>query len=512
MDAPPVVDPPRTGTGRRAVVWPRVARAAAAGVLVVVVVVLVGWALDAPSLTRILPGWPVTTPWTAVGLAALAVSVGAQTWPASSTAVSRAVGAAAGALGLVVLGEYASGSAGLIDTALWPVGVGALQAEFPGRPSPQTAVMLVVVAGSALLQRSTATRAVRAWVVLSLMGWTIASVSVLGYLFGRASPFFLSGGTGMGILTALCFLLLVLAGVAARPERPALSWLLQSPHRTLTTQVAVGVIALPVAFRAVDLALLQSGWPEAAALTIAFAVCAAGVLVAAVFLGTGAAARSTAQELSAAPGTAAAPAPKDVLTRALDEVPPVAVLVTATGTPTTPAAATGADEEGGGFLLRRLVRDHHAPEGDASAAPGPGAAWGSIPTVRVDPDRLVDADDLLGRLAEWQEHRTRPATVVVTVEGLSALDSALGVGTGHFVARAVLARALGASHTAAVAVLLGDDRFVLAQPAASSWVFRLRRGISGTIGVAAGTVGLRVEHDRTGVPSPPTSRAQGDDD
>ena len=105
----------------------------------------VGWATGILRLTRVYPGWPPMTPWTALWLAALGSAIVVQSGSAAPTRVwaGRGVAAVVGVLTVVVLAEYASARSFGVDQVWFGQAVRKLQSTWPGRPSPQTAMAVL---------------------------------------------------------------------------------------------------------------------------------------------------------------------------------------------------------------------------------------------------------------------------------------------------------------------------------------------------------------------------------
>lgn len=462
------------------------ARVLEAIVLTVSAVVLLGWALGIPSLTRVMSDWPVVTPWTSVGLGALAVSLGLQSLPqARSVTIGRGVGIAVTVLGALILLEYASATTLGLDQWLWGDRVAQYQSEFVGRPSPQTAVLLVALGIVSVLQSDDRTRPVRLWLVMSLLTWVVASVSILGYLFGQASPFFLFGGTGMSLLTALGFALLSLAAAAARPDRPPSTWITRSPNARMIVTALLLLILLPFVFRGAQVLLESWGVTDAGALTGALVITAAAVAAVTVFLGT-----------DYRSGPPAAPTPSS-------DAGPFATL-TAALQPKELHIAVQVDasrrSRNDGFLLRRLAaeqrQDDSSPGSPAGQEPAPAA-------VLLDPQHLVSAEEARERFLAWQAEGRAPAALDVHVDGLVGVTHALGADTSRYVFRVLLRRLFEASHGESLGCLVSDTRVILLQPSAASWSFRIRRVLTETIVLPNGSVLVSVD----AAPTPPAQEA-----
>ena len=223
------------------------ARGAVAAVLGVTVSAWAGWMTGRQYLTRIFASWPVMTPWTAVLLSALGVSILVQLGVVSGPRVwfGRAVAVAAGAVAVVFL--LRTRPVGRRVDLLWfGDEVRAVQETWPGCPSPPTSstvALLAVAVGLTSVDQRWA-RVARAMGLAFATG--LAFVSIGAYLFGALSIVTVTPSTGVAISTALCLTLLGLAAVLARPDLNPVAWMLQRPDRASLVQLAGVVGAIPV--------------------------------------------------------------------------------------------------------------------------------------------------------------------------------------------------------------------------------------------------------------------------
>ncbi|BBY41437.1 hypothetical protein MMAN_55710 [Mycobacterium mantenii] len=221
----------------------RSARTAALAVLIVAAVTWMGWATGVDGLTRIYPSWPPMTPWTALWLAALSAAILAQSGHPSRGRVwvGRALAVLVGVLAVVILLEYTSvGSLG-VDQVLFGDVVRGRQTSWPGRPSPQTAApVLLLAAAVALIRVDRGTRLV--WPVCLGGSGAIPFVTVGAYLFDALALVGVSPSTGQALSTASALLLLIAATSLARPDRFPLAWLFARPDRRSLVRLA-GILA-----------------------------------------------------------------------------------------------------------------------------------------------------------------------------------------------------------------------------------------------------------------------------
>ncbi len=261
----------KTGSHARAeVISPRWGHAAVGAVFVIAATNWVGWAIGIDEFTRVLPSWPHMTPWTAFCLTALGAAIVAQTGRTLRVGVrvGRGLAVLTGVVAVVFLAEDATGGSFGVDLVRFPQAVHAWQASWPGRPSPQTAVSLLLLSIAVALIQADRWRAGRIG-RLCMVGAAVAPViSAVAYLFGAVPIHGVTPSSGMGIFTVLGILLLVAATMLARPDRNSLGWLLARPDRRVLTRIVAVLAGLPITVGFSRLALLALGLPESAALAL----------------------------------------------------------------------------------------------------------------------------------------------------------------------------------------------------------------------------------------------------
>ncbi len=212
-------------------------------VLAVAVLTMVGWATGIDQLTRIYPKWPPMTPWTALWLAALVAAILVQSGhPSRGRAwAGRGLATTVGVITVMVLAEYAGAQLPGLDQLWFGPAVRLRQSSWPGRPSPQTAssVLLLAVA-VALIRVDRWTRV--AWPACLVGGAAIPFVTLGAYLFNALAIVGVTPSTGQALPTALALLLLVAATSLVRPDRLPLAWLLARPDRVSLVRLA-GILA-----------------------------------------------------------------------------------------------------------------------------------------------------------------------------------------------------------------------------------------------------------------------------
>lgn len=233
-----------------------------------------GWATRTPVLTRIYPTWPPMTPWTALWLAALAVGVLVQSGEPSQVRVrvGRGLALAVGVVAAVVLAEYATGRAFGMDQVWFGDAVRTLQSTWPGRPSPQTAIsvlLLSIAVGLGIVDRRWA-------VTVRTLCWMAAmaspGITFLAYVFHAVSLLQVAPSTGMALSTALGLLLLGAAVVLVRPDRGLAASLLTRPDRQSLLRLAAIIAGFPLLVGVSRWAFLAIGLDNDAALTFSTAL------------------------------------------------------------------------------------------------------------------------------------------------------------------------------------------------------------------------------------------------
>lgn len=262
---------PRLGLEANLARWGRVAVVV---VLVVAALDWMGWATGIEGLTRVYRTWPQMVPWTALWLAGSAAAILVQTGQPSRVRVraGRGMAVVVGVSAVAVLAEYVSGRSLGLDQVWFGDAVRTLQSSWPGRPSPLTAASVLLLAAAVALTRVDRRWICVVWSVCVLGAGVLACVGVVAYVFGAMSLVGMPPSTGLAIATALAVLLLVVATLVARLDRPPLAWLLGRPDGIAVLRLyglAVGFVILVALSR---LAFLALGCSQNAAFAFSLAV------------------------------------------------------------------------------------------------------------------------------------------------------------------------------------------------------------------------------------------------
>jgi len=207
--------------------------------------VLLGWTFNVPILRSILPGQPQMVPLTAITFILASVSL--------ATLKNKFLVSGAGALAVVliallIISEYVGGLDLGFDKLIFSRPLESTVPSFPGRPSPHTAIDLLLI-GSALLLSRTMGRPYRMAQKLALTAALIASLALVGYIYDVAFLYSISAHTGMALHTALIFIALSLGIVFIHPEQQLTSFVLSDTaggsmvRRLLPASIAIPIVA-----------------------------------------------------------------------------------------------------------------------------------------------------------------------------------------------------------------------------------------------------------------------------
>ena len=170
--------------------------------------------------------------------------------------------------------EYATARSFGLDHALFGEAVRIRQSSWPGRPSPQTASAILLVAAAVALTRLDSPDLV-AWAGCMVSVGMVAFVTAAAYLFDAMALVSVSSSTGLAISSALALLLLVCAASVARPDRSPLAWLLARPDWRSLVRLAGILAAFPVVVALSRAILLGLGLGEHAGWTVSIVLGAA---------------------------------------------------------------------------------------------------------------------------------------------------------------------------------------------------------------------------------------------
>jgi PAS domain-containing protein len=195
-------------------------RAASVAVLLLGGVTLLGWLLEIPTLTSVVPGGVAMNPTTALAFMVGALALWLQRARPVADArregpVRLASGGAAlvAVLGLLTLVGYLLGRNLGLDQVL-------LRGQLGGnRIAPNTGLNFLLVGGALALLDTETRRGARPAQWLALLTAVIAASSLLGYAYGVGALYGIASYIPMALNTALAFALLALGILGARPDR-----------------------------------------------------------------------------------------------------------------------------------------------------------------------------------------------------------------------------------------------------------------------------------------------------
>jgi PAS domain S-box-containing protein len=267
----------------------RIVTAASAGMAGTGGLVLAGWALDAPALTRLLPGLPPSAPAAGAAFVLLGVALGCVgrppvAQPGTGRRVGYLVGRALAALvalfGALVLVQYLAGVDLGTDRLLFPQAVRSLPTGVPGRPAPLAALAFLTGGLCLAFLDSDRRRGHRPAAVLTGLLAVTALVALLGHAYGA---WYLRGRenvTGLSVSAALVSLLLVAGVLLARPDRPlAPSLAGGGAGGVLARRLGPALVALPFGIGLLQAAAGRAGLDDPATRVTLATLCSILVLL-----------------------------------------------------------------------------------------------------------------------------------------------------------------------------------------------------------------------------------------
>jgi len=210
--------------------------------------VLLGWTLNLPLLQSIVPGQPQMVPLTAISFILASVSLATLKSKRRLAVVSVLCALAVILIAALIISEYLGKLDLGFDTLLFSRRLEVSDRSFPGRPSPHTAIDLLLIGSALLLSRRTG-RAYRVAQGLALTAAMIASLALVGYIYDVAFLYSISAHTGMALHTALIFIALSLGILFIHPEQQITSFVLSDTagglmvRRLLPASIAIPIVA-----------------------------------------------------------------------------------------------------------------------------------------------------------------------------------------------------------------------------------------------------------------------------
>jgi signal transduction histidine kinase len=212
-------------------------------------VVLLGWTFNLPILRSILPGQPQMVPHTAVAFVLASLSLvflikkrKGERFSITSVVCSLAVITIA----ILTISEYAAGRDFGFDRLLFSGQLQVIDQSFPGRPSPHTAIDLLLVGCALLLSQSNGS-SYRVAQGLALAAAMIASLALIGYIYDVTFLYSISSQTGMALHTALIFIALSAGILFIHSEQKLMSFILSdTAGGIMVRHLLPATIAIPI--------------------------------------------------------------------------------------------------------------------------------------------------------------------------------------------------------------------------------------------------------------------------
>jgi signal transduction histidine kinase/ActR/RegA family two-component response regulator len=190
-------------------------------------------------------------------------------------------------VGAATLLEYSTGRSFGIDTLLFSRQTQQWMTLYPGRPSPQTCINLVLLAIAMALCQLTQCNRMPGWIVqiLAATSLTFSFVASVGYLFGITFFYGVAPKLGMALHTAIAFALLSVGLLLLTSETGFLSEIFsEGAGGRLARRVLPATIVLPLLSAVILFAGQRHGLYESA-FTVACLIVICTVLPAAIAVG-----------------------------------------------------------------------------------------------------------------------------------------------------------------------------------------------------------------------------------
>jgi signal transduction histidine kinase len=222
--------------------------------MIIGALVFLGWALDVLWLRRLPPDPIVMLPNTSVGLMMAGMALWLLRREHASThprRIGRTLASAVFLLGLISFIERLTGLDVGIDRLLFADDL----SRFPYRPvglMATNSTICFTLAGASLLTMEIETR--RGWrpsQLLAAAGLSIATLALVGHLYGASPLYAIDRAAGMALITALAFCTLLVGLLLARPHRG---------HVALLTADDLGALLARRLLPATILVPLLLGW------------------------------------------------------------------------------------------------------------------------------------------------------------------------------------------------------------------------------------------------------------
>ncbi len=210
----------------------------------------VGWVIDSSRLTDWWGTGISIKANSAVAITAMGVALLIAAFMRPGHSLVHLLGGFAASLGALTLFEHLSGYDLGIDTLLFHEPAGAPATAAPGRMGPPAAASLMVL-GAALFFVSHRTKARVLSVALPIVVVGVATLSLIGFLYGAQAMYTIPRLTGIALQTATMLLALGVSLIALQADR--------DPTRTLFEDSTAGILSRRIIVAAV-IVPLALGW------------------------------------------------------------------------------------------------------------------------------------------------------------------------------------------------------------------------------------------------------------
>ncbi|MGE5813514.1 MAG: sensor histidine kinase, partial [Acidobacteriota bacterium] len=247
--------------------------------------VLAGWVLDNDLLKG--AGHAITMkPNAAIGLAACGLALLIGGIDASGARRRFACGAAilVGVIGLLTLSEHVVGWDLGIDQLLFAEVAGAPATVAPGRMGPNASTSLLL-AGLALASAQAESARVARWSQrFALVVASLATIAVVGYVYGARELYSVSRYTGIAWPTAVTLLVIAIGILFVRPELAPMSTILsRGPGGIVARRMLLPAVVVPLALGYAGVIGLEGGFYDAGLGTALLSVSVVAVLAAVIW-------------------------------------------------------------------------------------------------------------------------------------------------------------------------------------------------------------------------------------
>src|SRR5581483_5735267 len=276
----------------------RFTRFCAALTIAIGALVLAGWAFDVGSLKSIFPGLVTMKANTAACLVLTGLSLlGLEQEAFGARAAGLALSAFVMAVGVVTLSQDIYGWNAAIDQLLVQEPAGSSGTVHPGRMSPATAILFVLLGAAVAMLFWKAEIAVNVSQLLAAAAETVSAIALGGYAVGQSELYAVPAYSSMALHTAFAFAVLGLGVLSTRAKS---GWMRELTAGTssamLTRRLALTLLILLPALAWLRLEAQTYGWYGARFGVVLHGVLGAALFAFALWFGTRAANRLEARE------------------------------------------------------------------------------------------------------------------------------------------------------------------------------------------------------------------------